>query len=201
MEFTNSIATAAEAVRKGYWSDQLQFAGRALASPLRFGAILPSGASLGRAMARLTRGTRVVELGPGSGSITRHLLDGLRPDGLVLALELDPGMAGHLRQRMRDPRLMVQVGDAADLNHRLDALGWTGADSIVSGLPFQALDPVVRDRILAGARESLAPGGRFIGFQYGLRLLPTFRRHFRTVKVIGPIWLNVPPAFVIVGHS
>jgi len=200
MESARSFATAGVAPFRNPWIDPFLFAGRALASPRRFGAILPSGSALGQAMARMVRGRAIVELGPGSGSITRHLLNGLGPAGHILALELDEGIAAHLQQNLRDPRLTVQVGDASHLEGWLSGMGWDGADSIVSGIPFQALPALTRDEILSSARRSLSPTGRFIAFQYGLRLLPTFRRHFRRVRVIGPIWRNLPPAFVVVGH-
>jgi len=150
-------------------------------------------------MARLTRGTRIVELGPGSGSITGCLLDNLSPEAKLLAIELDQGIADQLQQNIQDARLIVQIGDAASLSVHLKTMSWKAADSIISGLPFQALGPASRDAILSSARESLSIGGRFIAFQYGLRLLPIFRRHFRRVRVIGPIWLNLPPAYVILG--
>lgn len=200
MDSFRSFATADVAPFRNLWLDPFLFARRALAAPRRFGAILPSGPALGQAMARMVRGRTIVELGPGSGSITRHLLNVLDPEGRILALELDEGIAAHLRRNVRDPRLTVQVGDASRLDGWLSGLGWDGADSIVSGIPFQSLPAPARDEILSSARKSLAPSGRFIAFQYGLRLLPTFRRQFRRVRVIGPIWRNLPPAYVVVGH-
>jgi phospholipid N-methyltransferase len=183
----------------GPWIEPLRFVARAMAAPRRMGAILPSGPALGRTMSRLARGPRVVELGPGSGSITRHLLERLGAGDQVLALELDPVLAGHLREHLPNPRLTIRGGDAAHLEQWLARLGWTGADTILSGLPFQSFPAAARESILRAARASLSPGGRFVAFQYGLRLLPTFQRHFRRVRVIGPIWRNLPPAYIIVG--
>ncbi|MDP2877084.1 MAG: methyltransferase domain-containing protein [Holophaga sp.] len=200
MDSARSFATADVAPFRNQWIDPFLFARQAMASPRRFGAILPSGSALGHVMARMVRGHTIVELGPGSGSITRHLLNGLGPAGRILALELDEGIAAHLQQNLRDPRLTVQVGDASHLDGWLSAMGWDGADSIVSGIPFQSIPAPARDAVLSSARRSLSPTGRFIAFQYGLRLLPTFREHFRRVRVIGPIWRNLPPAYVVVGH-
>lgn len=200
MDSARSFATADVAPFRNPWIDPFLFARQAMASPRRFGAILPSGSALGHVMARMVRGHTIVELGPGSGSITRHLLNGLGPAGRILALELDEGIAAHLQQNLRDPRLTIQVGDASNLDGWLSAMGWDEADSIVSGIPFQSLPSPVRDEILSRAQRLLSPTGRFIAFQYGLRLLPTFRKHFRRVRVIGPIWRNLPPAYVVVGH-
>jgi phospholipid N-methyltransferase len=188
-----------ETLSRSPWLDPVLFAGKALYRPRRIGAVLPSGRSLAKVMARLAPGRTIVELGPGSGSITRQLLTHLPMEGRLLALELDPDLAYRLRSQVRDPRLAICMGDAADLGQCLHTLGGRPVDAIVSGLPFQSLPALSRDRILAAARAELAPKGRFIAFQYGLRLLPVFRRHFRRVHVLGPVWRNLPPAYVIVG--
>lgn len=199
MDTPESFADAGAASTTSRWVDPFFFLGRAFASPLQCGALLPSSSALGRTMAQLVRGQSIVELGPGSGSITRHLLARLSPEGRILALELDAAMATHLRESLMDPRLIIQVGNASLLKDCLSTAGWGQSDCIVSGLPFQAMAPTQRHAILAAARDSLSSSGRFIAFQYGLRLLPTFKHHFRKVKVVGPIWNNLPPAYVVVG--
>lgn len=192
--------TAAEnAASDGHsWSESFAFAGRALACPRRFGAILPSGYELGRIMARMARGRTLVELGPGSGSITRHVLRTLPVDGQVLALELDPSIAYLLGKNLPDPRLQIRIGDAGDLGHWLGALGWERPQAILSGLPLRNFSREDRVRILSAVRDGLAPGGRFVAFQYGLRLLPEFQSVFRRVRVLGPVLRNLPPAQVLV---
>ncbi|BDU77105.1 class I SAM-dependent methyltransferase [Mesoterricola sediminis] len=182
------------------WLAPLVFLGRALASPRRFGAVLPSGEELARTLARLARGQTLVELGPGTGSVTRHLLRGLGPGGRLLGLELDPGIAALLQRHLPDPRLQVRLGDAGGLEAHLEALGWGRADTVISGLPLRNFTGAERDRILAAARAALVPGGRFVAFQYGLGLLPELRAHFRLVRVVGPILRNVPPAYVLIGR-
>lgn len=199
MDTPESFADVGAASTTSRWVDPFFFLGRAFASPLQCGALLPSSSALGRTMAQLVRGQSIVELGPGSGSITRHLLARLSPEGRILALELDAAMATHLRENLMDPRLIIQVGNASLLKDCLSTAGWGQSDCIVSGLPFQAMAPTQRHAILVAARDSLSPSGRFIAFQYGLRLLPTFKHHFRKVKVVGPIWNNLPPAYVVVG--
>lgn len=193
------FSAALEAVPASRWSEPIRFAGRALARPRQIGAVLPSGIHLARTMARAASGQVLVELGPGSGSITRHLLARLPESGRLLALELDPSLAGRLGRQVRDPRLVIRHGDATDLRAWLEILAWPRPDAIVSGLPFQSLPASSRNRILAEARNALSPTGRFVAFQYGLRLLPAFRQHFRRIHVVGPIWRNLPPAYVILG--
>lgn len=187
-------------VLRSRWAAPVLFTGKAIANPRKIGALLPSTSSLGKTMAYMASGARIVELGPGSGSITRHLLARLPLDGRLLALELDAGFAQRLGDRMKDPRLDIRTGDANDLPVWLQSMGWDHVDAVVSGLPFQAFSSIARTSILDSVQASLTPAGRFVAFQYGLRLLPIFREHFRRVHVVGPVWWNFPPAYVIIGR-
>ena len=63
------------------------------------------------ATAGVRAGELVVDLGAGTGAITRHLLDrGAR----VIAVELHPGRANQLRDRFRDERCVVLARDLGD---------------------------------------------------------------------------------------
>jgi len=59
----------------------------------------------------------VVEYGPGAGTITRHNLQQLRSDGTLIAMEKDPELAQHLRDRFCgcDSRLRIVHGSAPDV--------------------------------------------------------------------------------------
>ena len=90
------------------------FVRRWLANPLRVGAIAPSSRSLGRLVARHAVSSAddvVVELGAGTGTITRELINaGAREDNLVL-VELDADLAAYLRRWF--PRATIVQDDAS----------------------------------------------------------------------------------------
>lgn len=79
---------------------------------------------------------RILEIGPGHGELTDHLLEaGAR----VVAIELDRGLAFRLRQRFEDPgpgEFHLLEGDAAQVE-------WPGFDKLVSNLPYQISSPVL----------------------------------------------------------
>src|SRR3954454_21884393 len=85
--------------------------------PRQVGAILPSSRNLAAAMARWVPqdpNAYVLELGPGTGVVTEALLArGLREDRLV-AIEMSPKMADHLRAKF--PRATIITGDAFELD-------------------------------------------------------------------------------------
>ena len=87
-----------------------------MAAPRLTGAVAPSGRALARAMARAAGDLRhglVVELGPGTGPVTRALLErGVDRSRLVL-VEYDPRFCRMLESRF-EPATVIQ-GDAYDL--------------------------------------------------------------------------------------
>ena len=100
----------------------LLFLLRWLANPLRMGSIVPSSRALCERVVRHgwpATGTAVLELGAGTGVISRAFLDaGLSPDRLIVA-EVDPALCRHLRDTL--PGVTVIEGDARKLPDLLPA--------------------------------------------------------------------------------
>ena len=100
------------------------FLSRWVKAPHRIGAVAPSSRQLARAMARqidLAGDGPIIELGGGTGSITRALLAiGVSRDRLIV-VERDPTLAALLR--MRFPGVKIMRGDAAELVQLLRPLG------------------------------------------------------------------------------
>jgi 16S rRNA (adenine1518-N6/adenine1519-N6)-dimethyltransferase len=89
-------------------------------------------------LAEVEAGERVLEIGPGLGSLTLALTEaGAR----VVALEVDANLAAIVRDLTPDADVRVEVGDAmtADLAALLDGDGWR----CVSNLPYNVAAPVV----------------------------------------------------------
>src|SRR5512136_1763314 len=72
------------------WTGHLLFLGALVRNPRSVGAIVPSSVHLARRMVtELAPGSRVVELGPGTGVITREILARTGQSGSVLAVDTD----------------------------------------------------------------------------------------------------------------
>ncbi len=141
---------------------------------------------------------RVVELGPGTGVVTRALLKRLDPAAVLLAVEANADFAAYLRATIRDPRLVIVTGDAAALGAHLAAAGVDRCDAVVSSLPLLSMTARDRRHSLAAAAEALGDDGVFVAYQYTRRLQAGIARCFGAVR-IERIWRNVPPAFLFVG--
>lgn len=138
----------------------------------------------------------VLELGAGTGAITRSILSRMHPAAKLLAVELNERFVLQLRRSIKDERLEVVHGSATDLDAILNSRSLPRADGIVSSIPFASLPFPLRQDICKASATALASGGRFVALQYTpLVLPPLLRKHFGRYSVRGSL-LNVPPALI-----
>ena len=139
-----------------------------LRHPGRVGALLPSSRFVERRLAAVGEADRartVVELGPGTGGTTRALLEAMPSDGRLLAIELDDDFVAML-QAQADPRLRVYHGGAEHLGVAIAEHDLGLLDLVVSGIPFSNMPRDRAEQIIRTIWASLAPGGRFVAYQY-----------------------------------
>src|ERR1700749_2916351 len=100
--------------------DEVAFIRHWIDKPLSMGAVTPSSKVLARAMARyvdVDAPGPVIELGPGTGAVTKALVEhGVEPERLVL-VEFNPSFCRLLRTRY--PEATVIQGDAYRIQHLL----------------------------------------------------------------------------------
>lgn len=142
----------------------------------------------------------LVEYGPGTGVFTAELLRRMTPDSQLLALDTEAHFIDALRRRLPDPRLIAVRGSAAAIERHVVALGWTGADAIVSGIPYTAMPAPLRATILRASAAALAPDGVFLAYQYSPYIRPLLGRLFAHVETHW-VPLNLPPAFYFLCHG
>jgi phosphatidylethanolamine/phosphatidyl-N-methylethanolamine N-methyltransferase len=169
--------------------------------PRRTGSLVPSSKRLAEAMARwlpANPDSYVLELGPGTGSVTEALLQrGLREEKLV-AIEHNPKLAQLLRERF--PRAHIIAGDAWQLDsllrNRLEPIQSVGA--VVSSLPLLNFSEEQAEALAQKIRAVLEPQGNWVQFTYRIHKLrprgaASFRLHASKI-----VWFNLPPARVSV---
>ena len=175
-------------------AERLQFARSFLKEPRRVGAVLPTsrrtaGGMLGMAP-MIDRAKHVVELGAGTGPITREVLPRLGPEARFLVYELDADLAARLAGEFTDPRVQVIADSAARLEEHLAG---ARADVMFSALPFTSLPPEIRAELLDVTRRVLADDGVLVVLQYSPFVVGELRRRFGSVERRFSL-LNVPPA-------
>ncbi len=168
-----------------------------LREPFSVGALAPSSRSLANLMVTDMRpGSRVVELGAGTGAVTQAILDaGVHANDLTL-IEQNEEFAALLTQRF--PGTTVVRGNAVSLRRHI-APDFGPADFVVSGLPLLLFPARTKIRLLSQVFKSLQDDGRLYQFTYGGRC-PISRSVLRTVGLKASLMkftpFNVPPAFV-----
>jgi len=179
-------------------SDALLFLGAWILDPLRVAAIAPSGRALAELITREISDETgpVLELGPGTGTFTRAVLQrGVAEDQLTL-VELGPDFARLLGKRFPAARILCL--DAARLRHA-DLLQPASFGAVVSGLPLLSMSPRKTMAILRGAFGCLRPGGAFYQFTYG-PACPVPREILDRLELkaarTGGAFRNIPPAAV-----
>lgn len=189
------------------WTGHLTFLGALVRNPRAVGAIMPSSAILARRMAReVEPASRVVELGPGTGVITREVLARNGEGGSLLAIDVDRAFIERLHRRW--PGLDCVCASAEILPLLAAERGWTHVDHIVSGLPFASLPASTTRLILDGVQQVLRVGGTFTTFQYlhayRVPSASAFRRELSARLLSRPssqlVVRNVPPAFILTWH-
>lgn len=185
------------------------------------GSIVPSSQHLALAMTRqiaVSRGpARILEVGPGTGAVTRRILKLLQKDDTLDLVELNERFANLLRERFQtDPLFQRAAGQAQVHVCGIEAFQTNAPyDFIVSGLPFANFSAAFVDQLLNAMFGLLAPGGQLTYFEYMYvrplrkivsgqsernrlseldRVLNTFLTRHRTSR--DSVLLNMPPAWV-----
>ena len=178
---------------------------RFLRNPVQVGALCPSSRGLCRMMVShvgMESAGVIVELGPGTGVITREIVRKMPENARLIAIELDEALCGLLRQQF--PAITVCNDSAAGIGDILKRYSLPNPEVVISGLPWANFTPKLQRSILCSVAEHIAPGGYFATFAYlqGL-MFPTGQRFrkllgevFSEVQTSPVIWKNLPPAFV-----
>lgn len=178
--------------------DILLFLRAGLRKPRRLGAVAPSG----RALARLVTSEiapaagPVIELGAGTGAVTRALLERGVPERQLALVEADPHFARLLQSRF--PAARVLPIQAQRLRH-VDPFDGCAAASVISGLPLLSMRRRDVLGVVTGAFRRLRPGGALYQFTYGPRCpvpAAVLKRLGLRARRIGWVVTNLPPATV-----
>src|SRR4029079_6249815 len=129
------------------------------------GSPLPCSRHVAKKICHLIDFTKVlsmVEVGPGTGAITREILTALRPDATLTVFEVNPDFCAALKS-IADPRLIVHNQSAFEMHSYIAKKNC--ADCIVSGIPIAMLSNSDFSRFHDAVRNTLQARGLFIQAQ------------------------------------
>jgi phospholipid N-methyltransferase len=129
------------------------------------GAVLPSGRFLARALARYVepsdRPRRIVEIGPGTGVVTKEILRRLGPADRLDLVELNDQFVARLRQRLEHDVAFAPFASRVRVLHLnvLDLHPDEPYDVAVSGLPLNNFSADMVETLLRSLMSLLRSGG------------------------------------------
>lgn len=168
-----------------------------LRSPRSMGSIIPSSRALARAIARAIDwqpGQVVVELGGGTGAISKGLIEAGIPPAQLLVIELDGELYQFLKEELKGAR--VVQGDATRLNEILERQGITEVGNVVSGLPMISMPPEFKRAIVEESFKAMGDRGALVQYSYSpVSPIPT-RSFGLRARLAAYVVRNIPPATV-----
>jgi len=177
-----------------------------LKNPGKVGSITPSSPELA---AKMLQGVRpdadniVLELGVGTGAITKYLEQIIPDRNSYLGIELDSELVENLQAG--HPNLNVLCANAMDAYeiHRKSGLG--KVRYLVCCLPFVSLPKEVTERVLSEVEKFMQEGCELRMFQYAhgyylppaIKIREFLRDRYGKSKRSQLILKNMPPAFTL----
>ncbi len=187
-------------------NENIQFLQAFLKNPAKVGAITPSSPELAQKMVKGIEpdaGNIILELGVGTGAITKYLQDILPNEKSYLGIELDRSLVKSLRKNY--PELKIVCGNATETFsiHQKSGLGKVGF--VICCLPFVSLPNEVGETILLEIDKFMQQGCTFCTFQYAhgyyfpsaIKLREFMRNRYGKAQRSRLVVKNVPPAYTL----
>ena len=187
-------------------NENFQFLQAFLKNPLKVGAIAPSSPELA---AKMIDGIQpdednvVLELGVGTGAITKYLQSIIPNNRSYLGIELDKDLVKNLNRNYKN--LEIVCGNACDAYSIHKKAGLGKVRYIICCLPFVSLPNEVGERILGQVDRFMQKGCTFRTFQYAhgyympsaIKLREFMRERYGKSRRSKLIVKNVPPAYTL----
>ncbi|MGJ3242283.1 MAG: class I SAM-dependent methyltransferase [Opitutales bacterium] len=170
-----------------------------LKHPLQVGSIIPSSRYMERRIisaADIASARVVVELGAGTGGVTRAILNALPRNAKLLSIEINPTF-DRLLKSIEDDRLIVHQGSAFELRDIIASHDLQAPDVVISGIPFSTMSRRAGTQILNGISSQLSPSGRFVAYQFRSSRVATLCQPILGNEQATTEFLNIPPMRVL----
>src|SRR5687768_14494772 len=187
-------------------NENIEFLQAFLKNPAKVGSIAPSSPELALKMLEGIEPAAdnvVIELGVGTGAITKFIQDIVPDDRSYLGIELDSSLVRLLRENF--PEMNIVCGNAMETEaiHNRSGLGKVGY--IVCCLPFVSLPAKVRSGVLDQVDKYMQQGCEFRTLQYAhgyylpsaIKFRDLMRSRYGKEKRSSLVVKNVPPGYTL----
>jgi phosphatidylethanolamine/phosphatidyl-N-methylethanolamine N-methyltransferase len=177
------------------FDEEIRFFKGMMQGPKTVGSIVPTSSITARKMASVANphsDLPVLELGPGTGAITKAILaHGVKPEKLV-AIEYSTDFYEHLMRLY--PGVNFINGDAFDLDKTLGSLKDQKFDSVISGIPLLNFPMQARITLLESLLDRMPAGRPIVQISYGAVSPIVANADRYSIHHFDFIVRNIPPA-------
>ena len=191
-------------------NENIEFLQAFLKNPAKVGSIKPSSPELAMTMIEgiePSADSVVIELGVGTGAITKFLQYAVPDERSYLGIELDADLVKLLRTNF--PDMNIVCGNAMETAsiHKRSGLGRVGY--IVCCLPFVSLPAKVRSGVLEEVDKFMQAGCEFRTLQYAhgyylpsaVKFRETMRAKYGKERRSPLVVKNVPPGYTLTWNT
>lgn len=187
-------------------NENIEFLQAFLKNPAKVGAIAPSSPELAQKMLDEIRPDEenvVLELGVGTGAITKFLQEVVPNKESYFGIELDKDLVKSLNKNY--PELKIVRGNACETHALYQKSGFGKVGYIICCLPFVSMPNEVGERILLEIDKFMEKGCVFRTFQYAhgyyfpsaIKLREHLRSRYGKAKKSRLVVKNMPPAYTL----
>ena len=187
-------------------NENIEFLQAFLKNPTKVGSITPSSPELAHEMLKGVEPDAdnvVIELGVGTGAITKFLQELVPDERSYLGIELDEALVRLVGKNY--PDLNIVCGNAADMSEIYSRSGLGKVSYIISCLPFVSLPAEIRNSVLDEVDKFMQKGCLFRTLQYAhgyylpsaIKFRKLMQERFGNEQRSPLVVKNVPPGYLL----
>lgn len=181
-----------------FFKERKLFFYKFLTQGTRIASVWPSSKALAEKMCKYVNPEvpqTIIELGAGTGAVTKVALEKMHPESSLIVMESDPELASFLSKYQTKAKILVC--DVLDIAEQLDKVNVKNFDVMISSLPLVNLPHAVEVEVLKyfknSAKNDQVPFSQLTEIPWFY--LKTYRSLFEKVE-FEFVLLNIPPAGV-----
>lgn len=185
----------------------VEFLNGVIRNPKNFSTLFPTGNVLSNELvdrSDIKRRSSVLELGAGSGAISKYLIENLNSNSRFTGLEIDAPLVEWLSEKYPEHRF--RAGSAANLSQIFPGEKF---DLIIASLPWTLFELKVQTEIVAEIDKALTSSGLFLFFitkhvdqsKSSHNLKDIMQKQGFEIQQVASIWLNLPPANIYLARK
>ncbi|MDO8529560.1 MAG: methyltransferase domain-containing protein [bacterium] len=166
-------------------------------SPKYTGSIKSSSSFLAKKMVKradLGNAKTIIELGPGTGVITKVIIDQMGKDSALWTFDINKEFVDYLNGKY--PKANHIHSDILKMKEEMTKNNVKNADAVISGIPFSFYSKKECEEMLDSISDVMHKNSILVLFSYSKLRFKTFLSKFNKVNV-DFVLLNIPPAYVL----